>query len=113
MSTMAAKPLPMKEADLQAAVLDTAKLLGWRVMHQRPARTKDGWRTAIEGDAGFPDLVLLRPPRLVIAELKSAKGKVSPEQQLWLAAFREVGEIEVYEWRPDDWACGAIEAILR
>ena len=64
----------MTERDLQDAVMEMAKLLGWRCVHFRPARTLHGeWRTAIEGHAGFPDLVLLRPPRLVFAELKSKK----------------------------------------
>jgi hypothetical protein len=61
----------MTERDFQRAVVELARLMGWRVHHTRPALTQRGrWLTPIQGDAGFPDLVLCRPPRLVLAELK-------------------------------------------
>ena len=105
----------MSERELQSAVIEMAKLLGWRVMHTRPARMLDGrWRTPLEGHEGFPDLVLLRPPRLVIVELKSKKGTLTQEQAVWLNAFRASGpRIETYEWRPSNWELGEIEEILR
>ena len=54
--------------------------------------------------AGFPDLILVRPPRLVVAELKSVRGPVTARQQLWLDDVAAVPGIEVHVWRPDDWA---------
>ena len=61
----------MTEREFQRAVVELARLMGWRVHHTRPALTRAGeWRTPIQGDAGFPDLVLCRPPRLILAELK-------------------------------------------
>lgn len=104
----------MTERQLQDAIVDVARLFGWRIAHQRPARTNEGWRTAIQGHAGFPDLVLLRPPRLIFAELKSKKGQLTQEQALWLNGLKVSGpSIETYEWRPQDWEAGRIEDALR
>lgn len=91
----------MTEAELQALVLDAARLLGWRVAHFRPARTSHGWRTPVAGDgAGFPDLVMLRSPRLVIAELKAERGRLTDAQHAWLDAWRNVPAAEVHIVRP-------------
>jgi VRR-NUC domain-containing protein len=61
--------------------------------------------------AGFPDEVLVRGDRLVFAELKSEKGKLSDEQERWLEALRGVPGVEVYVWRPAD--VDAIATALR
>jgi hypothetical protein len=108
--------LPETEASFQAAVVDLARLRGWRIHHARPARTADGWRTAIIGDPGWPDLALARGPRLILAELKSARGKTSDDQREWLghlitAADASAGALEVHVWRPADWP--AVKAALR
>lgn len=96
--------LPITEADWSKRVLDAAKLFGWRIAHFRPAQTSKGWRTPVQGDGrGWPDLVLLRPPRLILAELKSDSGRVSLDQSNWIAQLAEVPGIEVYIWRPSDW----------
>lgn len=90
------------ESQFQAQVIELARLLGWRSAHFRPALTARGWRTPVQGDgAGFPDTVLVRRDRLVIAELKSAAGKVSSEQTAWLAALEAAG-CETFLWRPTD-----------
>lgn len=90
------------EKDFMAVVTDYAKLRGWRVYH-----TFDSRHSA----AGFPDLVLVRPPRLVFAELKSEGGKLTPEQKAWIEALKEIGAFdrltfrdipEVYVWWPRD-----------
>lgn len=99
------------EAGLQEAVIALAKLRGWRVAHFRPARTEKGWRTPVEGDAGFPDLVLVRGGRLIFAELKSQRGKVTLDQHEWLDELGSVEGIEARVWRPQDWP--PIEAGLR
>jgi hypothetical protein len=103
----------MTEQELQDAVIDLAKLLGWHVMHQRPGRTASGWRTTIQGHVGFPDLVLLRPPRLIFAELKTARGRVDFGQATWLNGLDAVPHVEQFVWRPADWQLGQIEEILR
>ena len=121
------------EAGWQYTVLGLARLYGWRTYHapdNRPSgRTGRPQTLAAPEGRGFPDLVLLRGPRLVVAELKAARGRLGPGQADWLAAFREVGEgigellrevpvkrleellgglgglptVEAYLWRPGDW----------
>lgn len=96
----------MSEPEFQAAVIEAARLLGWRVAHFRPARTRRGWRTPVQGDGrGFPDLVAVHPGRgvLLVRELKAGgRAKLSREQAAWLADFEACG-VDVGVWRPDDW----------
>lgn len=81
------------EAELQAAVIDLARLYGWRVAHFRASRTKRGWSTAVAADGkGYPDLTLVRPPELLFVELKGEQGRVSPEQLVWLEQLDQVGQ---------------------
>lgn len=107
--------LEAREDEFQATVIDYAMLRGWMVHHQRPARTKDGWKSAIIGHAGWPDLVLARERggvgRLVIAELKKKGAYPSPKQRLWLGVLERVPGIEVFVWRPADWP--QIQVVLR
>ena len=93
------------EAEFTAQCLQLAHLRGWLTMHERPALRKDGrWMTPAAGDgAGWPDLVLCRPPRLIIAELKAEHGRVAPLQQRWLDALGACNGVEVCVWRPADW----------
>ncbi|MDQ2727540.1 MAG: VRR-NUC domain-containing protein [Actinomycetota bacterium] len=94
----------ISEAEFCAQILDLARIFRWRSAHFRPALTKHGWRTPVQGDgAGWPDLVLVRPPRIVVAELKAAKGRLRPEQIEWLADFGACPGVETFEWRPKDW----------
>ncbi len=92
--------LRITEKQFEHQVKGLAKLFQWKYYHT--------WRS-IHSPAGFPDCVLVRPPRLIFAELKSMKGVVSPEQQVWITIlsecrFSEVNPIgiEVYLWRPAD-----------
>ena len=58
----------MTEAEHLEQVKAVALTCGWRLYH-----TFDSRRSA----AGFPDLVLVRPPRVIFAELKSEKGRLT------------------------------------
>jgi hypothetical protein len=101
------------EAELQDAIAGMAQVLGWKVAHARPARTQSGWRTPWQYDGkGFPDLTLVKGARLVFAELKSSRGRLEPEQSVWLAALL-VACPEVYVWTPDSWTSGEVERVLR
>lgn len=103
----------MTEAQLQSAVIELARVLGYRVAHFRPGLTSKGWRTPVEADGkGFPDLVLCRPYRLIFAELKGDGGTIAIEQLTWVHVLESAGA-EVYFWRPVAWLDGAIEQILR
>jgi len=100
------------EAQFQAQVLHLAKMFGWRTAHFRPAKTSQGWRTAVQGDGiGFPDLILVRK-EMIVAELKRDRTcKTTPNQDAWLEAFRFVPGVLVYLWTPEDW--DEIERVLR
>jgi hypothetical protein len=99
------------EATFTTQVIELARMLRYRVAHFRPAMTKHGWRTAVAGDgAGFCDLVMVKPGRLIFAELKSETGRLTEEQTHWIATLREAGA-EVWVWRPSDF--DQIVAVLR
>jgi hypothetical protein len=98
------------EKDFQKAVTDALNALGWRWYHSRPAHTSKGWRTALSGDAGYPDITAVRRDRILFIELKAEKGRLSEEQGAWLADLGAAGA-EVFCWRPSDWP--AIEETLR
>jgi hypothetical protein len=103
----------ISEREFQRQVLKLARLTGWLAAHFRPARTRDGWRTPVEGDgAGFVDTVLIHPGRglVLFRELKTDTGRLTPEQERWLAALTAAGA-DAGVWRPKDWQ--TIEAILR
>jgi hypothetical protein len=102
----------MSEAQLLAAVIELAEMLGWRVFHQRPARTAQGWRSTVQGTfaKGFPDLVLARREEVLFVELKAEKGRTSFDQREWL---RELPGDSVFLWYPKDWLDGTIEQVLR
>ena len=92
------------ERQLQGAIIQCAETFGWLVYHP--------W-TSIHSAGGYPDLTLTRGGRLILAELKSRRGALSPDQVIWLGALRQVRGVEVYEWRPDHWLSGEIEGVLR
>jgi len=91
------------EADLREQVRDLCKLFGWKISFT--------WKS-YHSPKGFPDLVLCNPGqhRVVFAELKSEKGKLTIEQVEWIDALTHCGQ-EVYLWRPSDFE--EIVAILR
>ena len=101
------------EAEFTSQVLAFARLHGWLTAHFRPGMTRRGrWVTAVSGDgAGFPDVVLLHvaTKRCIVAELKTRKGKLAPEQLVWLGAFHFCG-MPAFVWRPTDWP--EIERVL-
>ena len=70
---------------LQDKVIQLARMNGFRVQHSRPVQQANGrWLTAIQGDVGFPDLVLAHRERGVLfIELKSDTGKLTPGQVSW------------------------------
>lgn len=80
------------ERDWQAQVLAIASAANWLTYHTHDSR---------RSTAGFPDLTLVRGPRMIFAELKTQKGRVTVEQQKWLDALG-AASVEVYLWRPAD-----------
>ena len=102
----------LSEAELQQSVVQMAHLHGWLVHHGRPARTANGWCTPITGDVGFPDLVLVREGIIIFCELKSARGRISTQQQGWLNQLSGNYSTRVVVWRPRDWFSGEIAETL-
>lgn len=92
----------MGEKELHALTVALAKALGWRVWFTlRSTGSPHGW----------PDLVLCRPPALLVVELKRERGTVTPRQSEALSMLSMCG-LTVYVWRPSDWLSGAIEREL-
>lgn len=115
MSTTALPEISTEE-QLQSWVIDEAHRHGWLVAHFRKARTAHGWVTPVQADGkGWPDLVIVRPPRIIFAELKAQRGRKSPEQKRWLSALAlcqtKENTVEVYTWYPRERA--EIEEVLR
>jgi len=109
------------EQELLDATIGLATHCGWAVHHDRPARRSGSrWHTAIQGHAGFPDLVLARGGVVLFRELKGYDvrgriGRLSSEQRDW-ARQLECEHDEAYRgdpygrrkllfdvWTPDDW----------
>ena len=97
------------EEDFQNSIIDLAELLGWKIyfvpdwiwrmvvmsMNRHPRK---GRRWAA---AGFPDMVLCKPPRILVWEIKTNKGQVRPPQKEWISALAGCG-IEARVVRPKD-----------
>ena len=101
-----ARLISQTEKQFQAAVVQYAKLKGWEVYHTE---------FSIRSNKGFPDLTLARigkdgTGRIIFAELKSEKGKVTEDQKKWLELLSDC-PCETYLWRPSDWDW--IEEILK
>lgn len=95
------KPAPEKppvddesaEKAFQEAVIKVAREHGWSEYHTyNSRRSKSGWF----------DLVLVRPPVIIFAELKSAGGRTTAAQERWIELLRECQQ-RVYVWKPENW----------
>jgi hypothetical protein len=90
----------VSERVFQSAVVRVAKEAGWAAMHVHDSR---------RSPAGFPDLVLVRPPSAthpgtaLFWELKSADGVVTLQQAHWLRLLCQVTRVEADIWRPEEW----------
>jgi len=92
----------MREKDFMRQVTELAQWHGWRVYH-----THDSRRSA----PGFPDLTMVRGGRMVFAELKVGRNKLTDHQEEWIASLKTVGRpVEAYAWWPRHWE--EIEKIL-
>lgn len=100
----------INEEQFLKQVIELAHLTGWTVAHFRTARMirangSTAWLTPVQGDGkGFPDLVMVKGKKLIFAELKSSKGKLTYEQDTWLMILQNaLPEKRTYVWRPSDW----------
>lgn len=89
-----AGPLAITEKVFTQQVTDLARHFGWTTYHPY---------LSVRSTPGWPDMAIVRPPRFILAELKTDKGKLSPQQEKWLHLLGQCPGIEVYEWRPRDY----------
>lgn len=83
----------IKEADLQATIVQAAELLGWWVYHPYDSR---------RSEPGWPDLVLVHPFRgMIYAELKIESKNPTPVQHQVLTLLARWSS-SVYVWRPSN-----------
>jgi hypothetical protein len=82
----------LSEREWQRQVVSLAKSLGWEIWHpQISVWSKGGW----------PDLVLLKPPRALFWELKTERGTEKPAQKHMLRLLEMCG-LTVAVVRPHD-----------
>lgn len=91
------------EAKMRDSILSAARELGWLAYATHDSR---------RSEPGFPDLVLVKPPRVIFAELKTEKGRIRkgkwnrgktrwlPGQDDWLNALLECPGVEPCLVRP-------------
>jgi len=84
---------PSEKAFTQT-VKEYAELRGWLFYHP--------WKS-YHSAKGFPDCTMIRPPRVVFAELKVGKNKRTDYQVMWGDALERCPGVEYYVWRPSDW----------
>jgi hypothetical protein len=90
---------PITEKEFLDQIVQLGNLHGWRSFHVFDSR---------KSAPGFPDLIMLRGQRMIVAELKrSGKFKPSAYQCAWLAAFMQLQEsfegLLVAVWDPSMW----------
>ena len=83
----------MTEAELLEEVRKLCKLYGILFYHTYDSR---------RSKEGFFDLVLVKAPDVVFAELKGPKGRVSPEQVVWMEEVKKCPGVQAYLWKPQD-----------
>ncbi len=87
----------ISETAFASQVESLLNLCHWQWIHIRPARVlrrgKEIYETPYSGHKGFLDYLALRPPRIVVAELKSEDGEMTPEQQEWFDLWKQCQRI--------------------
>jgi hypothetical protein len=83
----------MTENQWRHDVLRLARQYGWShyYTHYSPYSTP-----------GWPDLTLVKPPLVVVAELKAKRGRLRPEQATARDLLAQCERVEYHLWRPDD-----------
>lgn len=108
----------LNEGAFASQVEDFLKNGGWTWTHFRPALSKKGFITALSGNKGYPDYTAVRYNQdtkvheLVFIELKGYGGKLSPEQEAWIALLSELDGVRMYVWYPRDYE-EAMEVLWR
>jgi hypothetical protein len=82
----------VNEASVSSVIEDALRVGRWRWTHFRPAQDRHGkWKTALTGDAGWPDYHAVRGHEVVAIEAKGRYEQPKPEQQEWLDQLAAAG----------------------
>ena len=92
----------MREADFQRLIVEAAGYLGYAVYHTFDSR---------RSNPGWPDLVLLKQGHMICLEVKTERGRVRPEQVVWIAELDQVPGVTAMIVRPSQW--DQVEALLK
>lgn len=90
-----------KERDWQATLVAALEVFGYVVEHTYPLRTQHGWRTG-STLPGKPDLIAVRPPRMLAIECKTDKGRLTQQQVAVLSLYSLVPCCRAWVLRPSD-----------
>lgn len=85
---------PQSERQFQGEVVKVAKLHRWWAYHTLDSRGSQ---------AGWPDLVLIKPPRLLFWELKIGSAQLRDEQFECMQLLASCSQIQVQVMRPSLW----------
>lgn len=83
------------EKAFQDTVVQAAELYGWWHYHTHDSR---------RSTPGFPDLVLIKPPKVIFLEVKREKGRLTVAQADVLAMLSDCSDVDAAVVRPSDWA---------
>lgn len=88
------------------SVRKAAQTLGWKVYHPFSKvlySVKKKKSPGLRVTPGYPDLTLVKPPRVIFAELKMPKGYPTKAQKEWGALLEACPGVSYYLWKPKDW----------
>jgi hypothetical protein len=91
------------EADWMISATSALTLTGWRWAHVPPTRRPASRWSDTNSGKGFPDLIALRPPRVLWIEVKRNGYGPSPEQETWITGLRASGQEAHILTFPQDW----------
>jgi hypothetical protein len=83
----------VNETQWRAQVKELAKSAGW-AWYYTPY--------SLGATPGWPDLGLVKPPRVVLAELKTPRGRIRAGQADTAYLLERCHDLEYHLWRPDD-----------
>ncbi len=83
----------MSEHTFQGLVVGLAEAHGWEVYHTADSR---------KSQSGFPDLCMVRGPKLCFAELKREGQEAEDDQTRWMTKLARTGA-DVFLWQPSNW----------
>lgn len=90
------------EADWEYTLIDAYRQGGYQCFHIPPMRGRDGQWFTNTTEAGLPDWILVKPPDLILLELKKQTGKATVEQVRTIKRLQQCTNIIAGFGRPTD-----------